>query len=364
MLTAEEAAELRSLQERAYAPDGELAGADAERLRELEQRRARRGAPLAAPAPELAEPAEPAELVEARGLRAPLTDPAEAQSYGPLAELVASQQLAEPAALAEPVEARGIRGLLRRRWVPFAASALALVIGFGAGWLIFAGGAQAIALDAATAGQQATLNADDRFDAGSVVLVGVDDDLTIWQASGGEGATQCVILTRGDEDAVGCVPIEEFDDTGVNAVLFGDEEQISAGLMLALDGRIAAFVQRYEVGGAWDWRSQYTDDELVVVDRLIAQGYDGEMLQLIGYDGETPVWFQWKDNGSCVILSTPDRTGEACAADLSDPVALSAPGPDGSTTTYVVVQSGSRGPLLTIERGPAAASEEASGDAG
>ncbi|MGW8481850.1 hypothetical protein ACWGJP_01830 [Microbacterium sp. NPDC055903] len=367
MLTPEEAAELRRLQARAYAPDGGISDPDAERLHALEQRRI-------APAPDAradaaTEPVEAntlAELAEASPFS--LAEPVDAPSLS-LAEPVE----ASSSPPAEPVEAppptRGLRAFLRHRFFPYAASALALALGIGIGWLVFARGAEHIALSADTAAKQAELETGGRFDPGSIQPLGERYGATIWEATADDGAARCVIITHGEDQGSQCAPLEDFETTGVFAsVTPSDEEsgatvQISAAIGPQLGGGTAAIVQKYDMDETWDWRSQYSEAELAIVDQLEEQGYDGAMLQIVGYDGDTPVWMQWTGEGNCVMVVVSDGVTEACADAMTDPVSLTVNDADGATTTYLLTQTEMRGPLLTIERGAPVSLDDKTGEA-
>ncbi|GAB3600251.1 hypothetical protein [Microbacterium tumbae] len=251
--------------------------------------------------------------------------------------------------------------------MPYAASALALLLGFGVGWLVFARGVEQIAFTAANAAKQAELNADGQFDPGSVVPVGEKYGVTVWRATSGEGESECLILTHGDLDGRACVPREDFELNGVYAYIDvprEDEEttdQISAGVVHGLDDQPVIVVQSWMSYATNDWRSQYTEDELVVADRLVAGGYQGESLQILGYDGETPVWMDWSGAELCVIVALPDRIQDACGDLDADAVALPVDAGDGTVTTYLVTQSETRGPMLTIERDRTASLDDKTG---
>lgn len=363
MLSDEEIAELRDLQRRAYGPGGGLPAQDAARLRELETQRVasdRRGR-TAVPSAE-SRPPSLAALRHSDSLRSPAALRLAPRSLSEDRSDETKGAQDPPVEAREPDEApspRGIRALLRRTWVPYAAAGLALVAGFGIGFAVFDREAvPSIALSGADAATQAELEESGAYDAGSIVPIAEEHGALIWRATQEEGARRCLIAASEVQTTNTCLTEAEYEQSGsvlsvsVELPDGGDEEYdyLNIALVRAIDGRLAVVAQPWSDGG-WDWRSQYTEDELAVIDRLEAEGYDGETLQLVGYDGETPVWWEYRGDEECVIVSSPEGTEEACGEAGGGPVVLELPDPGGMVTGYAVTSSTVRGPVLTIYRG-------------
>ena len=348
MLTPEESAELRGLQRRAYAPDGGLSTVDAARLRELEARRVRQAGP---PAESSSTVPHTTQVDGEFGSDVPLVGTAGASDPQTPADEATAAGDSDP----EP-PARGVRMLLRQPWLPAAVAGVALLAGFGIGAFVNSDAITTFAVAAANAGQRADLEATEDYDPGSVVAVAEDHGAVIWRATQAQGERQCIVVTFDERSEHQCVASEDLETNGAWVVSAsiplpaeGDRarETLNASLLQDVRGRITVVTQLWSAEG-WDWRSQYTPEELTVVDRLEDEGFTGQNLQILGYDGTTPVWLDYSGR-LCVIVATPDRTDQACDEDGQQSVRLTVPADEGSTD-YVVTETETRGPVLTIER--------------
>ncbi|UYO96332.1 hypothetical protein OED01_12065 [Microbacterium sp. M28] len=351
--------ELRELREKAYGPGGELTAAEAERLEEL-QARARGTAPARAASTEL----EAGHHDEAPAQASRTIDPPAA----------GSTVFREPESLDEPEEgtdtepadtraaSAGLRGISKRRWFPFAAVAVALLLGFGAGFAVFGQSVvRSIALSIAVGAEQAALEEAGDYDPGSITPIGQSHGATVWNATRQDGEMQCVVITRDTSEANGCHPTDQIEENGFwlgTSLDIPETEGSPAGsldvsLVRDVDGDIT-MVSRFWTADRWDWRAQYTASELAYIDRIESEtGIPGETLQIVGYDDETPIWLEYTGMGTCILVAVIDGVDRACTQYADEDVTLEIAGPDGTVTRYQVTVSSSRGPLLTIERVPA-----------
>lgn len=365
MLSAEESAELRSLQTKAYGPGSGASAAEVARLQELERLRL----------PSVAQP------VSSRSARSTARDEvhagagtAPAEQYGEGAAaveqhgvgfLVGEQQLRDveraervegSQTATELVEASSPSPSIRRRWPLFiAASAAILAIGFGIGWGIWGWDSGAFALEAAHAEQRAELEAEGIYDPGTIVPLAEQYGVVVWRADRSDGDEICVIVTGPDQPGQGCIPSEELKNSvwpnANTTVPEGQEkagQQLVAGLITSASGELVPFIQVWDqtVSGL---ESQYNDEELAQLHELEAAGYEGSTLSIIGYDGDRVVWSNWASGDFCVIASPDGGLLEACAPDATSDLTLAVV-VDGVPTEYVVRQSEMRGPQLTVVR--------------
>lgn len=373
MLSAEESAELRMLQVRAYGPNGGVSAAELERLRELEANRlpVARASPIADAAPQIARATSPiAEPVEA--LTTGASDPSTGSGTGFGSEYSTDDPIAAP------VEASGGTSLRpwrrhpigRLRWTLLIAASVALIVGLGVGWGIWGWNVDAYALASAHSEQRAQLEASDDFDPGTVAPLAEQYGVVVWQAERSDGEQVCVIVTGPDETVQhGCTPSEQMKDSvWPNATMTVPEgqkkagQQLVAGLIPTMTGELAPYIQVWDQSAS-DWESQYDDNELEQLREIAEAGYDGRMLSIIGYDGETAVWTNWTGNGYCIIAVVDDGPLEACAEDTESDITLIV-SVGGVPTEYVVQQSEMRGPQLTIVRHPDATTSEVSPGSG
>ncbi|MGF6823940.1 hypothetical protein M2317_002865 [Microbacterium sp. ZKA21] len=361
MLSSGEAVELRELHRRAYAPGGSLSAADAARLHNLEDKRV-----AAAMSPEKAQAGDTAAVGGSAG---DAVDSGASGDAGPTDDVDRSAGLAvevtDGADSTDPVGRHGRRGILTRRWFPYAAVGLVLLLGFGIGFVVFGQSIiRSMALSLAVGAEQVRLEAEADFDPGSITALGQAHGATIWHATRDEGENQCLLLTIDERNESACVPNDQFDQLGgglyASMSLPADDDGDVSGLNVTVvrdvDGRLAVVAQVWSPDEMWDWRSQYSEDELAIIDRIESEtGVGGEFLQIVGYDDDRPVWQEFSGPSGCVIVATVGSVERACAEDASAPIVLEVVGPDGTATRYHVTASDTRGPMLTIERVTAAA---------
>lgn len=224
MLSAEELAELRTLHALAYGREGKLSPQDGARLRELERQRRR--------------------VPAARGSETP--DPSEESVAEPGEVSDGSEQPTEqPAEPAEPAEASdGSRRRSRPRWL-IAAAAGALLVGLGAGWMIWGWNSAESALAAAHSAQRGDLEAtgddwevryteaeletirrieaSEGIDGRTLSILGYDGETAVWRTWGPEG--QCVIAEADAGFIHGCME-EMSADSDSELVLVADVQGV------------------------------------------------------------------------------------------------------------------------------------------
>ncbi|GGD74939.1 hypothetical protein [Microbacterium murale] len=377
MVSAEESAELRMLQAKAYGPDGGLSVEELERLQELESSGGRlRLAALAQPVSSL-RLAALAQHTAPVGPRPSLNDPQEVVAPQEAASPQGADRSQEPGRVVERAEGETKRAERasasrsgssaephaplrpwRRHPIGFAlgAVAAALVLGLGIGWAVWGWDADAYALASAHAEQRAEIEATDDFDPGTVAPVAEQYGVVVWQAERSDGDEVCVIVTGPDEMIQnGCIPSEQLKDSvwpnATATVPEGEEkagQQLVAGLIPTMTGELVPFIQVWDQDAS-GWESQYSDAELAQLHELEASGYEGSTLGILGYDGDTVVWSNWVNGGFCVIAAVDGGPIEACAEDAESDITLMVI-VDGVPTEYLVQQSEMRGPVLTIIR--------------
>ncbi|WP_417554513.1 hypothetical protein [Microbacterium sp.] len=261
-----------------------------------------------------------------------------------------TEDVAPPASVLKP----------RRRFplIPVLA-AVALVVGIVVGSFVF-GRLMQTPMTAQQQDAWAKLEASGQYDPGSIHLVGTKYGASIWSATRQQGDLPCVVLTRpGPLDGrsmVGCaMPTETDQEMSVQATLTYQEKGVDYALWATLSddiaGNPAVIVQRQRANEPWDWRMQYSDAELKQAENLVAAGFDGETVSILGYDGDTPVWMGNAPDGSGPCLMVVQDTGvvvQQCGSGY-DQVALSV-----GDTVYGVLTS-DRSSMLSITRLPGGA---------
>ncbi|MGF6823939.1 hypothetical protein M2317_002864 [Microbacterium sp. ZKA21] len=373
-MTDADAAELDELRAKAYGPDGELTDAQARRLDELQERA--RGA-----APTVDASTDPGAVDAAAAVLQP-SAPETSETSAEGERLRAESNLAESdgdAAAEQDVlaHAAGVRGIVARRWFPYAAVGIALLLGFGVGFAVFGQEVlRSVALSLSVGAERAELEARGEYDPGSITPLEQVREATIWHVTRDDGDTQCVLVTVEDRRERACTSTDQFDNHGAGLYagisLPADVESESSGLNVnvvrALDGDLDVAVQLW-TPGMWEWRSQYTEDELATLDRIEREtGISGESVELIGYDGDRPIWVEYLSTGTCIIAALDVTVERACADHPNDPetATLEVDVGDGWVTTYRLSAHDVRPLTLTIERipamGPDGAGDETTGD--
>lgn len=349
MLDADERTELRALQARAYGRDGGLDERDAARLQELLARRTGGDDPAAAsPGPG----DHGGDRLDAAATASD-TDPDTAAAPVPPA----------PVALARP----SLRAALRSHAIVFAIGAVVVLgLGAGAGWLLAQQpSGTVIALDPEQQEWQEAMAAQEDFDAGSVRAAGIEGDAVIWVATKQQGEWTCLVIGTGENVNPVCNPTESVESMGLYAaaeVEVDDQltRQISAQLFLTLDGDPAISSYSYIFAPSDNGTTYANEREVEIAEGLAAQGYDSGSIQLIGYDGDTPIWTA-RETGtgdSCLIISGEDAAqGFACddVDNLAKPGATIAmaifDGESGTSTRYEYSVSGAPHLVITHDSG-------------
>lgn len=359
MLTPEESAELRSLQERAYGRDGRLTPEELDRLHELESRRGTPGFSVAdssaGSGAESAAGAESGTRTELR-TRAELRTRVQLRSQAVLDAAAGSDADAPPTT--EPVEASDPQPRRRsRRWLAIAAGG-AVLVGLGAGWMLWGWDSAQFALSVAHAEQRVELESTGDFDPGTVVAMSEQHGVVVWRAERHEGEEQCVIVTTQTAKQSGCAMLNDANMSSAYASITvpdGEELQgqsLSAYLLSSTSGEIVPTIQVWDDTGVV-WESQYTEQELAAITRIEAEGFDPSSLGILGYDGETPVWTSWRPEGPCVIAESDHGIVHACADGVSPGTEMSVMADvHGVPTHYIVRNSEQRGQQLTIMKLP------------
>jgi len=204
---------------------------------------------------------------------------------------------------------------------------VAVLLGVGIGWLGFG---RATGGHAMTDAQRATLvqlDSSNEFDPGSIEFVGAKHGVEAWYATKDLDENECLVLVA-DETAAGaedaqttaCQKTGASDtfglQTNLELTVDGERVMIWAVLLDDTDGDRVTVIQREVLAdaGTYDWRSQYSGPELDIAEFLDASGYDGDSLQLIGWDDTTPVWMTFDGSEVCMLVAEPTALiGEACA---------------------------------------------------
>lgn len=310
---AENAAELRALQLKAYGRDGGLTDADALRLRELEA--TRESTPAATAAPDAAVP----ETTAVESSRAESTDV-------PVAEEAADDDTANGAGASEPTgdvqagETTALRAALRQHWKAIAAaSAVLLVVGLAAGWALF-GRAGGVDLTAAQQERRAELQADGGYDAGSLRAIGREEDVLVWHATKEDGEMVCLILDTPQDSATQCQRSEDAQNgsgvgvsVNLDSVEGEDAEQIWASAVRTTEGELVAIIQRWP-SSQNDWLSQFAGEERVRAEELLEDGFQDYSFSVVGYFQDAPIWYGQRLVGAtgedCLVVDAID--GIAC----------------------------------------------------
>lgn len=341
MVTAGGDDELRVLQRKAYARDGALTPAEADRLRELEEQR-RFATAAASPVSHAAAPADaragsapasarssdvrPGADAPARSEAASARSTAARPSADASTDSGASAGSTDPdGAQSAPDAAAGSRetattrhrlvGLVRsRRGAVAAVAAAALVaVGVGIGWVVFGRPpGPAVALTAEQRAWQEDVVASDAYDPGSVRALAVEEGVVLWTATQQQGERTCLILGAGASTMPSCDRTEIVQRSGLygSFTLSSDDDgqrQVSAQLLLGPNGEAVVAAST----GEYSTAIQYANDEESATARRLAEaGFDPGSIWVTGYDGDVPLWSatQVETGRQCLIYdgSTAD----------------------------------------------------------
>jgi len=336
MTDRSDAARRRELQRRAFSPGGGLTPEEAVELRMLSVPASEQEPQVSTPEPDSDAAPIPAAETAAAAETAPASETL------PVSETDALSAASDSAA-SDPVPAR------RPRWAPVVVTVAALVLGVGAGWLSAPRAAQAS--PSMTAVQQQIedeIVASGEFDADTVQFRGTKEGAELWSALRDE--QQCVILNFGDQRSTGCHSPEQPEESLAVAVAQlqtheDDREVVVYGYLIRnLAGGVSPVIERMQMGVS-NWQSQYSPEELTLVEALEKSGVRGSDVQILGYDDDIPIWITSYEDRCVAVVDPADRTvRQSCHDDdRSEPSELVF-----HDSVYQVVWSDQRGPTLTI----------------
>ncbi|PRB16024.1 hypothetical protein [Microbacterium sp. MYb62] len=391
MRDADEFAELRALQARAYGRDAALTETEAARLRELEERR------IVSPAdPGEHSTAEPdAALLAAPGIAGLGRDPgARGEDAAPDAAPDAASDTApgnasdrhesfsevpDPAmtdgAERSATPSESLRTALRAHWRVFAIAAVAaLVIGLGAGWLAFGRpGVAPVELTAQQQEWQDDLISAGVYDPGSIRALAVEEGAVIWTATRDERARTCLILGTGGITQPSCDRTERITDTGIYGTISvsGEQDQqrqISVQMLLTAAGEPAVAVSTYDYDPSMSGVTYANEEETRTAERLVEDGFEVNSLWVVGYDGDVPVWtgMQLESQNQCLIYDGSTAEAPTVCADpetlleQASSLVLNVVDSETGETTHLEMNS-NRGPaylVITREGGVVGAGED------
>ncbi|MFP1601466.1 hypothetical protein ACLD0U_02135 [Microbacterium sp. 2216-1] len=346
----------RELERRAYAPGGGLTDAEAHELQVLSRREP---VPQQEPVVEQEPVAEQAPVSESAAPEDTAPEPVVQGQHTLFDESAASESVASD----DPASEDPASGATRRRWLAPLAILAALVLGFGGGWLVFGRG-DPVPMTDAQRESWAQLRGSGDYDDGSIQLLGAELGADAWYATRQEETLECLVLTVGERTVPTCEPVSaEGSDTGLGlhavTTVKRDGEHLNLWASLGRDVRGELTVLMQYQSATWDWRSVYSETELPIAEFLDAAGYDGQVLQVMGYDGDTPIWLHQSDR-ACILVATADELiAEACGQPTAtEPLGLVMP-----HATYSVLMTDPRGPVLTVIRDAAEATiDDTTGD--
>jgi hypothetical protein len=329
MLEPEESEELRSLQARAYGRESSLTATEAERLRELEDRRVAPAAESGPPERVVARPSadEGASVAESAGVDA---DRVVAEAVGAARARSVGEGAVDDAADAAPDGSspvssswRPVLSLLRPHWRSIAlAAVLVLAVGVGVGWLTFGrSGVEAVELTAEQQGWQNDLLAEGVYDSGSLRALAVEEGAVIWTATKDGQERTCLILGTGDARVPTCERTERIATTGIYGSISvkgerGLQREVSAQMLFTASGEPAVAVSTYEYDPTESGVTYANEKESETAARLSENGFDASSLWVVGYDREVPVWTgqQTESRNHCLIYDgSTDEAPVACA---------------------------------------------------
>ena len=342
MLDAEELAEMRALQARAYGRDGDLSHTEAARLRGFQARAVERRESAAAPGPDAARPSEeePSTAVPVRTVEDPVD---EAAASAPV-----------------PVPLRA-----RTRWIALAAVAV-LLCGVGLGWLLFGQGRSgAIALTSEQQEWQNALLAEGEYDPSSVRAVAVEEGVVVWTATKDERRRTCLILGDGETTSPNCQLTEAIAESGMYGSLIvdsdeGSQREISAQVLFSASGEPAVAVSSYDYTSGATGIVYANANETRIAEKLADEGFDPNSIWVVGYDGDVPIWTAMQEDspGTCLIY---DGSGSPSPMVCADPqtiveqsagLVLNVVDPQtGAATTFELSPNGPSYLVITRERG-------------
>ncbi|MFE6995672.1 hypothetical protein ACFVAE_06915 [Microbacterium sp. NPDC057659] len=208
----------------------------------------------------------------------------------------------------------------------FAAVASALLIGLGAGWLLF-GRDSGPAMDAKQQEAWSDFEASGKYDAGSIRMLGERYGITAWYATQQNAKTECIMLTPTKDGSIACQPTErpkgeEEQQSPLSAQIdLGDDRGtgVSGVVLRDVRGVPTVIMQKWDNTNTYDWTQMYDGDELAIAKVIVAKsGIQGEFLQIAGYDGTSPIWMTQENETCLYVADLGGITQKSCAPDTAD----------------------------------------------
>lgn len=292
MRDADELAEMRALQVRAYGRDGELSPGEADRLAELQAGVAAHRETAPADRREASAP-EPVATssVGTRGLGAAAPEGTATQS-APGSAPAESAEGAE-----EALPSASALSSIRAFWRPLAlAAVVVLAVGVGIGWLAFGRViTPSVALSPEQQEWQTALLAEAVYDSGSVRAAAVEEDVVVWTATQDEGKTTCIILSNGERTRPTCQPTEVVEDDGIFGSLLVEisekvRREVMASVVFASSGEPVVRMDSWDQTPGTSGITYANEEETRIAAELARDGYDPNSIWVAGYDGDVPVW--------------------------------------------------------------------------
>lgn len=303
------AAELRSLQAKAYGRDGGLTHAEAARLRELET------------PPSLPVPAAPEESEEPRAIEP--TVPEQKESGSTADPTDAEHPSSEPVHAREDDHAPDSwRTALRHHWrIVAVASAVLLAIGMGTGWALFTPRVRdAVPLSQEEVERKIALDEKHHFDEGTLRAVARDDDALVWFGEKDDGAQNCIVLDAAGQSQIGCANPEDMSvyygltatvslPPDEDAPLGGLGSSVNAFAMLSSEGEPMVSIQRWDHDASM--LEQYDEAIRPRAEALMTEEGFRLGLTLVGYFRGEPVWSADREGESgqidrCLLVDALD----------------------------------------------------------
>jgi len=350
MLNAAELEELRSLQARAYGREASLTDAAVFRLRELEDRR---GMPALEPAVKGAVDPD----------STPITAPAAAVEDDEVDAGAAEPSVPGPADV-EGISTRLSSPLRAHRRLLTVAAVAVLLVGLGVGWLAFGRtGLASVELTAEQQDWQRELVASGDYDAGSIRALAVEEGAVVWTATKEERERTCLILRAGEVVVPSCDRTGTVEEAGIYGVITvsgtaDTQRQVAAQMLFAPSGDPAVAVDAYDYDTGPGGITYSNQEEAQTAVRLADEGFQGNSLWVVGYDGDVPVWTatQRESQNRCLIHGGATADSPMICADpetmqdQASSLVLNIVDVDTGAVTHLELASGPRPSFLVITR--------------
>ncbi|MFE6735687.1 hypothetical protein [Microbacterium sp. NPDC057650] len=205
--------------------------------------------------------------------------------------------------------------------------ASALLIGLGAGWMLF-GRDAGPSMDAEQQKAWTEFEASGKYDAGSIRMLGEQYGITAWYATQKKASTECLMLTPTKGVSIACQPLERGDGEqeglpiplSTQVDLEDDKGTVvNAAVVRDVRGVQTAILQQWR-NEPTQWLDMFQGDERTLAELIIDRtGKDG-FLEIIGYDGETPIWLA-QDGETCLyVANLGGIVQQSCDVDASNVV--------------------------------------------